>query len=82
MYGTFAVKTISRATAWVRAEVETGINTDAYVIACECSNALGLTQETRRPFAFAVQGGRRYRFVRGGATGTTEIILHYNTTDL
>lgn len=78
VYGTVELLSTGTVDSFVRAEVETAPNSDAYDIVIVVFNALGLLQVTRRPFTFAVKGGRRYRFVKGNGAGVTEVVLHYS----
>ena len=77
VYGTVELLATVSVNAYVGAEVETGIGTNVYERVVEEFNALGALQTVRRSFNFAVEGGRRYRFVKGGGVGVTEAVLHY-----
>lgn len=82
VYGTIELLATVSVNAWVRAEVETGVGTSSYEIVVEEFNALGALQTVRRSFTFAVEGGRRYRFVKGGGLGVAEAVLNYSYVDL
>lgn len=74
VYGYVKLLAAVGVNAFIRAEVETGPGTDTYDVVFDEFNALGLLQETRRSFCFSVEGGRRYRFVKGGGVGVTEVL--------
>lgn len=81
VYGSVELLAAVAVNAYVQALVETGPNTGVYDVVFESFNALGLLQLTRRPFAFCVEGGRRYKFSKGAGVGVTEAVLHYSYTD-
>lgn len=82
VYGTISITATAGVGALVSAEVETGVGTDTYDEVMEARVALGLLQNQRWPFSFAVEGGRRYRFMRSDGVGVTETVLRYSYADL
>ena len=82
VYGSIETLATAGVNAQVQAQVETGIATSTYEVVAEGYSASGLLQTNRRPFAFAVEGGRRYKFTKGGGVGVTESVLHYSYVDL
>ena len=78
VYGSVELLAAVSVDAFVKAEVETGVNTNIYDVVFEEFNALGLLQLTRRSYCFKVAGGRRYRFIKGAGVGVTEAVLHYS----
>lgn len=82
VYGSVELLATASVNAYVRAEAETGIGTSVYDVVFEAYSALGLLQVMRHPYTFVVEGGRRYRFVKGAGVGVTETVLHYSYTDL
>lgn len=81
IYGTVQLIASGVSEAKWTIEVETGVATSAYDIVQVPRVAPGDTVEKDLSFSFAVLTGRRYRFTRGGAGGTTENITRYSYMD-
>lgn len=82
VYGTVSVTATASIEALVTIEVENGVGSAVYDEVLEVRVALGLLQNQRWPFAFVVEGGRRYRFLRSNGAGTTETVIKYSYADL
>lgn len=81
VYATFRIAAAALDAADIQAQAEEVAGGD-YPIVQEASKLSGNTNEEFYNFFFAVKGGAKYLFTRGGVVRVTEENEHYGYTDL
>lgn len=82
VFGSYNIAATATDSAFVQAQVETGVGTGVYTTVTEARANATLTTATKRGFGFFCPPGFRYRFVKGNAAAVVETFDVYNYVDI